>query len=66
MTGRAARSAHEPFPIYPAGPVTLRVPVIRAGTGADPDIHVEITFMACTDALCFKPIVAHAMVIRAG
>ena len=41
------------LPVYPEGPVTIRLPV-RSVTGADPEIAVS--YAACSDRTCLAPV----------
>jgi len=42
------------FPVYPAGPVTLRRPVTFARPGAA-TAELSVTYMACTEGTCLAP-----------
>jgi len=42
------------FPVYPAGPVTLRRPVTFARHGAT-TAELSVTYMACTEGACLPP-----------
>jgi len=42
------------FPVYPAGPVTLRRPVTLAHPGAT-TAELSMTYMACTEGTCLAP-----------
>jgi hypothetical protein len=42
------------FPVYPAGPVTLRQPVTFARPGAT-TAELSVTYMACTEGTCLAP-----------
>lgn len=44
------------FPVYPAGPVTLRLPVALSSTG-DRQAELTVTYMACSDQSCDAPVV---------
>jgi hypothetical protein len=56
----------EPFPIYPDGPVTLRLPVERASSGGAASIAASVTFMACTSSgACYLPVRDHPVDIPA-
>jgi hypothetical protein len=47
----------EPFPIYPDGPVTLRLPVERTTASGDAAIGATVTFMSCTSSgVCYLPV----------
>lgn len=46
------------LPVYPIGPVTLRLPVLLPeGKGEPVDDQVLITYMVCTPHGCHKPVV---------
>jgi hypothetical protein len=49
----------EPFWVYPAGPVTLRLPVSRA-PGMAPGAATELafTYMTCSGANCLAPVIS--------
>jgi hypothetical protein len=45
------------LPVYPAGPVTLRLPVLLpGGQGELVDDQILITYMSCTPRGCHKPV----------
>jgi hypothetical protein len=44
------------FPVYPDGPVTLRVPVARVPSGGH-DATLSVTYMACSGRTCLPPVV---------
>jgi len=46
------------FPVYPAGPVTLRQPVAFTGAG-DAPAELSVTYMACTEGTCLAPAIDH-------
>ena len=49
------------FPVLPDGPVTLEVPIARAGGDAG-TVRVALTYMACTsDGRCFPPVIDHEL-----
>ncbi len=50
------------FPVYPAGPVTLRLPVRRLGAGRRATL--SLTFMACSENTCLPPIVGRRVTIQ--
>jgi hypothetical protein len=56
----------DPFPVYPPGDVTLRLPVVPESSTVDTAIDLQVTFMACRETLCFKPVVAHPIVVGTG
>lgn len=43
------------FPVYPAGPVTLRLPVTVA-PGAARRATLSVTYLACSDTVCLAPV----------
>ncbi len=46
-----------PFPLYPDGPVTLRLPIHRTSADGGPSARVIVTFMVCTSSgVCFPPV----------
>jgi thiol-disulfide isomerase/thioredoxin len=45
------------LPVYPAGPVTLRVPVTLAASPASREAEIHVTYMACSDTGCLPPVV---------
>lgn len=52
------------FPVYPDGPVTLRLPVTRsAGAGAGPDT-LSLTYMACSARVCWPPVEDRRVAVR--
>jgi hypothetical protein len=55
----------EPLPVFPDGPVTLRLPVERlTPSNGDSLIQVEVTFLACSSSgLCYKPVERHSIAI---
>jgi len=63
---RAMPGFDEPFPMYPAGPLTIRLPVVPSKSGDAPaDVHIQVTLMACSQIACFRPVVAHPMRVAA-
>ncbi|HET9223182.1 MAG TPA: protein-disulfide reductase DsbD domain-containing protein [Roseiflexaceae bacterium] len=45
------------FPVYPDGPVTLRLPIALAASGEPASITVQITYMACSSTgFCLPPV----------
>jgi Disulphide bond corrector protein DsbC len=45
------------FPLYPDGPVTLRLPIRRTTPGAATPARLALTFMVCTSSgVCFPPV----------
>jgi len=54
----------EGLPLYPAGPVTLRLPVLLPeGDGWSEETAI-ITYMACSDYLCLPPVIGKAVIVR--
>ncbi len=54
----------EGLPVYPAGPVTLRLPVrLPAGKGWF-DEQASVTYMACSDNACLPPVENKLIAIR--
>ena len=51
------------LPVYPAGPVTLRVPVTITGPGSS-DGAIDVTYMGCSDAGCLPPVVERRVPVR--
>jgi hypothetical protein len=50
--------------VYPAGPVTLRLPVILPeGTGWF-DEQVSVTYMACAEGVCLPPVTGKLVPVR--
>ncbi len=53
-----------PVPLFPAGPVTLRVPVHRTAAGPDGTAaRATITYAACDAATCLPPVVGRQLVL---
>ena len=50
------------FPVYPAGPVTLRLPVRRLGE--ERRVTVALTYMACNENTCLAPVVGREVALR--
>jgi hypothetical protein len=47
----------EPFPVFPVGPATLRLPVERSGESANAPLVVGVTYMTCSDTgICLAPV----------
>ena len=50
------RALEQSLPVYPAGPVTLRLP-IELPPGADPlPAELSVTYMSCSDDTCLMPV----------
>ncbi len=53
------------LPMYPAGPVILRLPVsLPEAEGAPVTDHVIVTYMSCTPRGCHKPVVDKRVEVR--
>ncbi len=51
------------FPVYPEGPVTLRLPVaLTAKDGAT--AVLSVTYMACSDRTCLAPVIDKRITVR--
>ncbi|MFW5698508.1 MAG: cytochrome c biogenesis protein CcdA [Planctomycetota bacterium] len=45
------------YPVYPAGPVQVRLPVtLPQGDGAPADARIRVVYQACSDASCRLPV----------
>jgi hypothetical protein len=44
------------LPVYPAGPVTVRLPVSDSADGAGDPAVIEIGYAACSDRVCLAPV----------
>jgi hypothetical protein len=54
----------DPFPVFPAGPATLRLPVERAADNSLGELRVSVTYMACSDAgICLAPVEGRVVTI---
>lgn len=52
------------LPTYPAGPVTLRLPVtLPAGSGWFDD-NLSVTYMACGSGVCMPPVIGKIIPVR--
>jgi hypothetical protein len=55
---------YQKLPIYPAGPVTLTLPIaLPPGTGWVEDV-VSVTYMACNDTGCKPPVLGKIIPVR--
>lgn len=45
------------FPVYPAGPVTLHLPIVISTGSGDVPADVSVTYMACKGGACLPPII---------
>ena len=52
-------SFDQPFPVFPDGPATLRLPVeLDASAPPDTELVVSLTYMACSSSgLCLAPVI---------
>jgi heme o synthase len=53
-------------PLYPAGPVTLRLPVRRARTaagGVEAPAWAQVSYAACNDLACLPPVTGRQLVL---
>ncbi|HET6765238.1 MAG TPA: hypothetical protein VFH27_16240 [Longimicrobiaceae bacterium] len=50
------------FPVYPAGPVTLRQPIALPAVAGDAELSV--TYMACSDRTCLAPAIDRRIPVR--
>jgi hypothetical protein len=47
----------KPFQVYPAGAVTLRLPVELAANQTQNPTELSVTYMACSSGRCLPPVV---------
>lgn len=52
------------LPVYPAGPVTLRVPVTIASAGSSRDAAIQVSYMGCSDLGCLPPVIDRRVQVR--
>jgi hypothetical protein len=45
------------FPVYPAGPVSLRLPVEISPGSAGKQAEISVTYMACKGGACLPPVI---------
>ena len=45
------------FPVYPAGAVSLHLPVERTASGAGQTVVLSVTYMACKNGACLPPVI---------
>jgi Thiol:disulfide interchange protein DsbD, N-terminal len=54
----------QPFPVFPAGPVTLRLPVERDTGAAGSPLAVAVTYMTCSDTgICLAPVEGRMVIL---
>lgn len=66
LTASAEAAASDPdgLPLYPAGPVVLRLPVaLPPGEGWIED-SVSVTYMACAAGSCYPPVIGRTIAVR--
>jgi hypothetical protein len=51
------------FPVYPAGPVTLRLPV-TVRPGRNRQAILSLTYLACSDSVCLAPVSRKPVVVN--
>jgi hypothetical protein len=58
-------SFDQPFPIFPDGPATLRLPVeLDASAPVGSDLVVSLTYMACSSSgLCLAPVIGREVTV---
>ncbi len=55
-TDRYFKGFEQPFPLYPDGPVTLKLPIKLLAINAEAyKLHLSVTYMACSDDGGCKP-----------
>jgi thiol-disulfide isomerase/thioredoxin len=52
------------LPVYPSGPVTLRVPVTISPSSLSRDAAVEVSYMGCSDKGCLPPVIDRRIPVR--
>ena len=50
------------FPVYPAGPVTLRLPVAMTAVG-NRQATFSVSYLACSDSICLAPVTGKRIVV---
>ena len=50
------RAINQSIPIYPAGPVTLRLPITLPKRGSTP-VELAITYASCSNFNCLEPVI---------
>jgi hypothetical protein len=58
-------SFDQPFPVFPDGPATLRLPVgLDASAPPGTDLVVSVTYMACSSSgLCLAPVIGRQITV---
>ena len=52
------------LPIYPSGPVTLRVPVTIESSSSSRDAAIQVSYMGCSDNGCLPPVIDRRVPVR--
>jgi len=53
------------LPIYPEGPVQIRVPIKVSATATEAEAKLSFTYMACkTDGECLRPVVGKELTVK--
>jgi thioredoxin 1 len=52
------------LPVYPAGPVTLRVPITLGPPSASRDAALHVSYMGCNDTGCLPPVIDRRVPVR--
>jgi thioredoxin 1 len=52
------------LPVYPAGPVTLRVPVTISPPASSREAVVQVSYMGCSDSGCLPPVIDQRVPVR--
>lgn len=52
------------LPVYPAGPVILRVPVTIAPSASSREAAIQVSYMGCSDNGCLPPVIDRRVAVR--
>jgi thiol-disulfide isomerase/thioredoxin len=52
------------LPVYPAGAVTLRVPITITASPSSRDAAIHVTYMGCSDLGCLPPVIDRRVPVR--
>jgi hypothetical protein len=52
-----SRAIEQSLPVYPAGPVILRLPIELPTSSAALSAELSVTYMACSEDTCLTPVV---------
>jgi hypothetical protein len=55
---------NQSYPVYPDGPVSLRLPVTLAATITPSPTELSVTYMACSAGACLPPVVDKRIWVR--